>query len=178
MKKAALILAMAILCNKDKLFAQQANLPILRDSVYSEILKEERTFDIVLPAKYDPRAPERYDMIYVTDAEWSTRIVSNIHEFLSIDFMSANIVVGIDHTPSGKENMRDRDMTPTKVADNPASGGAELFLSFLKNELIPYINKKYKSSGVNTSLRKFFWRAVRHVCFAQRTRVVQFLPAC
>ncbi len=131
-------------------FAQRDVLPMLRDSLYSEILKEERGFDIVLPAKYDPQSPEKYEMIYVMDAEWSTRITSNIYEFLSIDFMPQSIIVGVNNTPSGKENMRSRDFTPTKVDGNPNTGGADLFLSFIKNELIPYIKKKYKSSGVNT----------------------------
>ena len=126
-------------------FAQRDVLPMLRDSLYSEILKEERGFDIVLPAKYDPQSPEKYEMIYVMDAEWSTRITSNIYEFLSIDFMPQSIIVGVNNTPSGKENMRSRDFTPTKVDGNPNTGGADLFLSFIKNELIPYIKKKYKS---------------------------------
>ncbi len=149
MKKMDFLVTLLFLFN-GAAFAQLVDLPILHDSLYSEILMEERGFDIVLPAKYDPRSPEKYEMIYVMDAEWSTKIVSNIHQFLAIDFMPANIIVGVNHTPSGKENMRGRDFTPTKNPDNGNSGGADLFLSFLKNELIPYINKKYKNAGVNT----------------------------
>jgi hypothetical protein len=104
MKKTALIFLLAFLFNTSESFGQLANLPMLHDSVYSEILKEERGFDVVLPAKYDPQSPEKYEMIYVMDAEWSTRIASNIYEFLSIDFMSQSIVIGVNNTPSGKES--------------------------------------------------------------------------
>jgi predicted alpha/beta superfamily hydrolase len=145
-----IIIIVALLFCSEGLSAQLAELPILHDSLYSEILKEERGFDIVLPDKYNPASPEKYEMIYVMDAEWSTRIVSNIHQFLAIDFMPFNIIVGVNNRPSGKESMRGRDFTPTKEAGNMQSGGADLFLAFLKNELVPYINKKYKSSGVNT----------------------------
>jgi hypothetical protein len=44
---------------------------------------------------------------------------------------------------------RDRDMSPTHVAQMPASGGADKFLAFLKNELVPYINKSYPANGNN-----------------------------
>jgi len=44
---------------------------------------------------------------------------------------------------------RSRDMTPTRVVQAPGSGGADKFLSFLKNELVPYVNKTYPASGNN-----------------------------
>ena len=150
MKKTVLVFLLAFSLNTYNSFGQLANLPMLHDSVYSEILKEERGFHVVLPAKYDPQSPEKYETIYVMDAEWSTRIASNIYEFLSIDFMPQSIVIGVNNTPSGKENMRERDFTPTRPDGNPNAGGADKFLSFIKNELVPYINRKYKSSGVNT----------------------------
>jgi predicted alpha/beta superfamily hydrolase len=145
------LLLILFFCAKGS-FAQLPVLPVIRDSIYSDILKEVRTIEIVLPEHYSSPAGEKPGVIYVIDGEWNTGIVSNFNQFLNIQFTPPNIVVGIDAVPKGKENMRFRDLTPTKD-NNPAfsqTGGADLFLSFIKNELMPYINKKYTNNGRNT----------------------------
>jgi len=48
------------------------------------------------------------------------------------------IVVGIWNTN------RDRDMIPVAVSHRPGSGGSEKFLAFIREELVPYINKAYR----------------------------------
>ncbi len=130
--------------------AQMTDLPILRDTLYATGLKEKRPLEIVLPAGYDPKLPEKYDVLYVTDGEWNTKIVTNIQQFLGIQFIPANIIVSIPNVYVDKNNMRDRDLTPSHVDGSPHSGGAGNYLSFLKDDLIPYINKKYNTSGENT----------------------------
>ncbi|HEX5316215.1 MAG TPA: alpha/beta hydrolase-fold protein, partial [Candidatus Kapabacteria bacterium] len=131
-------------------FAQLPGLPIVRDTIYSDILKEERTLEIVLPADYGVARGLRTGVIYVTDGEWNTRIASDIQQFLGIQFIPSHIIVGIDDAPQGKGNMRYRDLTPTRLPDDhgsPASGGGEAFLSFITKEVIPYIDKKYANNG-------------------------------
>lgn len=65
--------------------------------------------------------------------------------------MPANIIVGIPNACKAGQNQRQRDFTPTHVDQTPNSGGANNFLSFFKNELIPYINKTYSTNpGYNT----------------------------
>jgi len=114
-----------------------------RDSLYSQILKEKRPLNIVFPKNYNPESPEQYEIIYCLD---------DISDFLKIEwemlqwegFIPKNmIMVGITNTEQNGVNMRERDFTPTKTSD--VSGGAEQFLSFFKNELIPYIKNKYKA---------------------------------
>ena len=43
---------------------------------------------------------------------------------------------------------RIRDFNPTSVKNYPTSGGADKFLNFFYNELIPFMDKNYKTSGV------------------------------
>jgi hypothetical protein len=45
---------------------------------------------------------------------------------------------------------RNKELTPTHLDSWKASGGADDFLGFIKNELIPYVNKNYPSNGDNT----------------------------
>lgn len=132
--------------------AQMTARPIIRDSIYSNILKEERMLEIVMPADYLPGQAARTGVIYVTDGEWNTGIVSNIQQFLEIQFIPRHIIVGIDDAPRGKGNLRFRDLTPTHPAGDDASsgsGGGEAFLAFMTKELMPYINGKYANNNKN-----------------------------
>ena len=117
----------------------------IADSIESVVLKQKRFFRVAVPEGYDPKQQTKYDVLYVTDGNWNLKLATQIEGFLlEQGFMPRNIIVSIDH-PS-----RDKDLTPTP-GNNPAVfGGAGDFLSFLEKELIPHINKKYATSGVNT----------------------------
>ncbi len=130
--------------------AQLTDVPVIYDTLYSNVLKEKRPLEIVLPADYKPGGAEKYDVLYTTDGEYTTRIVSSFAQFLGIQFIPANIVVSIPNTSTGEQRHRERDMLPTHAEGVTESGGAANFLAFIRDELMPYINKKYRSSGMNT----------------------------
>lgn len=114
------------------------------DSIKSIILNEQRFFRVVVPEGYDDNQSTKYDVLYVTDGEWNVEITSQIQTFLrQNDFMPQNIIVAVNH------RNRDKDLTPTGGENPSVFGGADKFLSFLDKELIPYINKKYLTSGNN-----------------------------
>jgi predicted alpha/beta superfamily hydrolase len=120
-------------------------MPGKRDSINSTILKEKRCFQVVLPAGYKPESGKKYDVIYVLDGDWNTKLLSEVEQLLGDEGrIPHSIIIGILNTD------RDRDLLPTHNAGNRTSGGADQFLSFMKNELIPYINKTYPSDGENT----------------------------
>src|SRR6478609_1900845 len=121
--------------------AQQ--LPGKRDSIYSDILKEKRIIQVLLPENYKPE--EKYEVMYVLDGESSIKLISTIQQFTQNEsYMPPLIIVAVFNTD------RNRDFLPTSTTEMPAAGGADKFLSFFKNELIPYINKSYPSNGENT----------------------------
>lgn len=123
------------------------NTPVALDSLFSKVLHQERLLEIFLPpGGIKPGA--RYDVFYVLDGEWNMTITREITDFLvSEGMIPPQIMVSV---LNGEPNMRDRDFTPTHVAGNPASGKAEDFISFLKNELQPYVAQKYPVSGYST----------------------------
>src|ERR1700722_10132081 len=82
--------------------AQSTGLSVIHDSIYSKILKEVRTLEIVLPSTYHPDQAAKTGVMYVTDGEWNTNIASDIQEFLEIQFIPPHIIVGIDDAPRGK----------------------------------------------------------------------------
>jgi predicted alpha/beta superfamily hydrolase len=146
MKNKALVLVITFFCSLNAAISQE----IIKDSIYSNILKEQRAIEVVLPDDYKPASGERYEVTYVTDGEWNTKIVANLQRFAGYQFMPPNIVVSLPNTYINKENMRNRDLTPTHIGQNPLSGGADNYIAFLKTELIPYIEKKYPTKGART----------------------------
>jgi predicted alpha/beta superfamily hydrolase len=151
LKKVILSFLTAVLLNST-VSAQSTGLPVIHDSIYSKILKEVRTLEIVLPDNYHPDQASKTGVMYVIDGEWNTNIASDIQEFLQIQFIPHHIIVGIDDAPRGKGNLRFRDLTPSHPAgDNPSSGsgGGEAFLAFMTKELMPYINNKYANNNKN-----------------------------
>jgi predicted alpha/beta superfamily hydrolase len=148
--KSHLLLIFLLICVSPRTFAQLKNAVIIRDTIYSNELQEKRALEIVLPADYSTAHAKRYDATYVTDGEWNTQIVTNIDRFLEIQFIPSNIIVSLPNVYKNGENMRERDCTPTHINDVPVSGGAAKYLAFIKNEVMPYINQKYRTSGMNT----------------------------
>jgi predicted alpha/beta superfamily hydrolase len=116
------------------------------DSLNSSILKQKRLIQVFTPSNYKPGSTDKYDVLYVLDGgNWNTGLIMQIQHFLEGEGnMPPTIIVsvlGID---------RNKDLTPTHMDSWKTSGGGDKFLSFLKNELIPYVNKTYPSNGDNT----------------------------
>lgn len=112
-------------------------------AIHSSILNEERTYQIYLPPSYQWALDRNYPVLFVLDGE------SNfIHTVGSSSFLSAQgeipelIIVAITST------VRIRDYTQTDWSSHwIGGGGAKNFKSFLSKELIPKINKDFRTNG-------------------------------
>lgn len=113
----------------------------------SKTLKESRSLLISKPPGYDSSA-DRYPVLYLLDGETHFQYTSAMVNFLADDDRTPEmLVVGID---SEDTNHRTHDLTPpsSDETDNrfsPGNGGAESFLSFIADELVPFINKNYRT---------------------------------
>lgn len=113
----------------------------------SDVLGEERVILVRTPQGYE-NGTQRYPVLYMTDGDAHIAHTSSSIEFLSRNGrMSELIVVGITNTD------RTRDLTPTHVTTAgatggpqfPTSGGGDKFLKFIETELIPDIEKRYRT---------------------------------
>src|SRR5438874_8576074 len=113
----------------------------------SKILKESRSLLISKPPEYDS-STDRYPVLYLLDGETHFQYTSAVVKFLADDDrMPGMIVVGID---SEDTKHRTHDLTPpsSDETDNrfsPGNGGADVFLSFMADELVPFIDKTYRT---------------------------------
>jgi predicted alpha/beta superfamily hydrolase len=114
----------------------------------SKVMGENRTLLVSLPASYGTGA-RKYPVLYMTDGGAQLPHTAATAEFLARNGRIPElIVVGINNTD------RTRDLTPTRVVDQtfegrpfhfPTSGGADRFLSFIETEVIPEIEKRYRT---------------------------------
>lgn len=117
--------------------------------INSAVLGEERTILVRVPAGYETNKL-RYPVLYMTDGNAHIGHTSSTVEFLARNGrMSEMIVVAITNTD------RTRDLSPTRVTTTvgggntalqfPTSGGGDKFLKFIETELIPEIEKRYRT---------------------------------
>jgi len=114
----------------------------------SAALGETRKYFVHLPEAYASDTIARYPVLYVLDAEWqSGHTVATASLLARIGVVPKMIVVGI---PSVDARTRNRDYTPPEMRldihePTSAMGGADRFLSFLRNDLISRIERDYRT---------------------------------
>lgn len=105
----------------------------------SKKLNEVRTIRVALPASY-ARSSQRYPVIYTTDGEGLFLPTASAMQFMTtaseLPQMPEAIVVAIPNTNRG------RDMP---VPQQYGRGGEENFLAFLADELVPFIEARYRT---------------------------------
>lgn len=104
-------------------------------------LGEERVMSIYLPEGYE-QSIQKYPVLYVLDGNVHFHHVSGAVKFLSnLGYMPQMIVVAIHNID------RNHDFTPIYSERFPTSGGAKKFLEFIADELMPHVDKNYRTSS-------------------------------
>lgn len=125
--------------------------------IRSTFVKEmEYQIHVALPPDYQ-ESDQTYPVVYYTDAfYWGGIVIETYRLLRAFNEIPPMILVGISWDINDKKGIshRARDFTPTFVQTGnlpewlkpftPISGGAENFLSFIENELIPTIESNYR----------------------------------
>ena len=115
---------------------------------------QEYELQIMLPGGYKT-SNKKYPVIYLMDSQWDFPLLKCLYgEHYYDGFIPELIVVGVTWggINPNPDSLRARDYTPTKEPRSPQSGGADNFLSFMKNELFPFIETNYKADNNNRTL--------------------------
>ena len=135
--------------------------------LHSNIMIEDCEVYISFPVDYFQNDSTLYPVLYCTYGNRNFNLISNIVNILSFPHKEIPkiLVVGIGYRIKGLEDWaaeRNRDLTPTNIpiVDKrwtsylskisgrndivSKSGGAEKFLNFIRDELIPYIESNYR----------------------------------
>ena len=107
----------------------------------SKIMGEKRTIVVHLPSGYE-KNKSSYPVLYITDGEIHTTHTSGTVDYLAkFRLIPEMIVVGVVNTD------RNRDLRPTPI-DKQQEGiieGADRFLNFISEEVIPMIDNNYRT---------------------------------
>jgi len=121
-------------------------------TVASRALGEPRLVNVYTPAAYrgaDSSSGRRFPVLYMPDGgldEDFPHVVNTVDSLIALGVIRPVIVVGIPNT------QRRRDLTgPTRVAADSAIasriGGSAAFRQFLREELIPAVAARYRTTG-------------------------------
>jgi predicted alpha/beta superfamily hydrolase len=113
----------------------------------SRILREEKTLYVSLPEAYGNSA-DRYPVLYTFYNGPAGFVHTTGVVRLLADLRLAPEIIVVSLPVDGM-----RDLTPTKAAAyGPTSGGADVFLRFLREELLPFIDREFR-----TEPRRLVW---------------------
>jgi uncharacterized protein len=97
-----------------------------------------------------------YPVLYMTDGDTFFGLVSHLATGLIwSQQLPEIIIVGVGYDMQSYEDWgfrRNSDLCPTVVEDVPNSGGADKFLDFFQSELIPFVNKNYRTEPNDKAL--------------------------
>ena len=117
-------------------------------TVQSRALGEARPINVHLPTGYDPAATRRFPTLYMPDGgidEDFVHVANTVDSLIAAGIIRPVILVGIPNT------QRRRDLTgPTRFKTDsaiaPRVGGSAAFRTFIRNELIPAIETRYRTT--------------------------------
>jgi predicted alpha/beta superfamily hydrolase len=104
--------------------------------IHSSSIGEDYTIYVLRTEAYDT-TNIRLPVLYMTDGDWNMTVAMNCFRMLRQDYVTEEpLIVGIGY---GKgPNKRFRDLDPKT--------GAPAFLGFIQNEVIPFVNAKYRTN--------------------------------
>jgi len=110
----------------------------------SAVLEETRELWISTPRFYED-GEESYPVLFLLDGDFHFQ-----HTTATIDFLSRNGRIPEMITIAILNTDRNRDFTPSSqnsedIEQVPTKGGANNFLRFISEELIPYVEKNYRT---------------------------------
>lgn len=155
------IIVITIILSNRFIYSQNINVPNTKpfvlgviDELYSQELAEKRILNIYLPEGYQQNDTIKYPVIYLLDGSADEDFIHIVglvqfNSFEWVNQVSKSIVVGIATVD------RRRDFTfPTTIIEDknkfPSSGSSDNFITFIENELQPFIDKKYNTNNSKT----------------------------
>ncbi len=111
-----------------------------RFEIKSDILDETRPIIVGTPRSYES-GQEAFTALYVLDGSAHFHYTTTIASFLAVnDRIPEMLVVGVPNFTN-----RSRDLTPPVEGQDASIGGANDFLRFLSDELIPWVDERYRT---------------------------------
>lgn len=120
--------------------------------IKSKFTGRDHELVIVYPASYKTNPGKKYPVFYYLDAYWDTPLLTSTYGNLIYDNeVPEFIMVGLSY-PATASYDKERKIDYTFTAVDAQSGKANLFLDFIKQEVAPLIESKYRGEKNNRVL--------------------------
>jgi len=107
----------------------------------SPAFQGERKLIVRTPAAYPRRPDARFPVLYYTDGAGNTDALAATVRFLEgQERVPPLVLVGLVHDD------RTRELTPSHDRERPTSGGADVLLAFLEKEVVPWVERTYRTA--------------------------------
>ncbi|MBU2940907.1 esterase [Lacinutrix sp. C3R15] len=117
------------------------------ETIDSQKLNDVRQIKIQLPRGYDEDTNKNYPLIVVFDGDYMFEIVAgNVDYYSYWEDMPEAIVIGVNQSST-----RSEDTSYSEQSSMPIDTGADFF-EFVGMELIPYIEKSYRTENFNVAI--------------------------
>jgi uncharacterized protein len=121
-------------------------------SIQSKITGRAHELVVVLPSSYASHPDKKYPVLYYLDAYWDTPLLVSTYGNLIFDNQVPEfIMVGLSY-PSTANYDKERRIDYTITAVGEPSGRANLFLDFIKKEVAPLIEAKFRGEKTDRVL--------------------------
>lgn len=116
----------------------------MRDTLFSHILNQERNFIVYLPPSYYTVENQEYPVLYILDGDYNFHYVSGLMELEGA--ISQRIPEMILIAISGQGTDTYRYNCKPDIQGVKDKGNADTVARFIAEELIPYVDKHYKTA--------------------------------
>lgn len=114
-------------------------------SIQSTVLKQQRRFSVSLPSRYLAEPNRRYPVLYLMDADFQFfHVAATVKNLTQMGKIPPLIVVGV--ATEGPDDYVKATTWPVQGEGAESYGGIEPMRLFLNTELIPQIEKSYRTS--------------------------------
>ncbi len=117
--------------------------------LHSQVADRDYRLFIALPPDYK-KSDKHYSVLYLIDPQITFGTVTDYVRLMSATFVQELpelIIIGIGYTTDSIPDivtLRTRDLTPSVVGNADETGWADRFLSFIIEELIPFVEANYR----------------------------------
>ena len=152
---AGLLVAGLVAGNASAQTAAQAPGVTLAHTEQREIASKKigQRYDLLVSLPHDyETSGKRYPVLYVLDG-WHFSLMAFLqNNNIYSEKMPPVVIVNISHGEDAPTELRGRDFTPVKTAKYANSGGAKLFLEFMEQDVIPFVDRTYRTIPTDRGL--------------------------
>lgn len=114
-------------------------------TLQSQVLKQQRRYSVSLPSRYQAEPQRRYPVLYVMDADFQFfHVAATVKNLTQMGKIPPLIVVGV--ATEGPDDYVKATTWPVQGEGAESYGGIEPMRLFVNTELLPQIEKTYRTS--------------------------------